>query len=188
MARHLAEEDLLAAARGDLEDEALAHLAGCEACREAVALGREGLELAYMAGRVPEPSPLYWESFRAQVGERIAAERAVSWPVGLWRRFGVVSLVPAVAMAALLVAVVSTSPGIKGSVPSAGPLLPAWQALPATSDDGGLDVLRGLALEGTDLQAATECRGLVECLDEMNDEESQDVADGLRAALPGGRS
>jgi hypothetical protein len=184
----LAEEDLLAAARGDEEDAARAHLAGCEECREAVAVGREGLDLAYRAGSVPEPSPLYWESFRVQVGERIAAERATSWPVGLWRRFGMVSLVPAIAMAAVLVAVLPTSPGIKEPTPSAGPLLPAWQALPAPADDGGLDVLRGLALEGTDLQAATECRGVVECLDEMNDEESQDVADGLRGALPGGRS
>ena len=137
------------------------------------------------ASGVPEPSSLYWESFRRQVGERIAAERTISWPVRLWGRFGR-PLVSAAAAAALLIALIPAWPRPAGSV-AVGPLLPAWQALPASADDSGLDVLRGLALQGSDLQAATECQGVVACLDDMDDQESQDLADALRA-LPGKRS
>ena len=188
MARHLTEEALLAAAQGDEEKSALAHLEGCGACRERVAQGREGLDLARLASDVPEPSPLFWESFRLQVGQRIAAEREASWPARFWRRFGLASLVPLAAAAALLIVAIPAARRDLGASPSPGPPLPAWEALPVSADDGALDVLRGLALQGTDLQAATECQGVVECLGEMNDEESQDLADALRGELPGGRS
>ena len=187
MARHLADERLLAAAQDEEDALARAHLESCGACREAVARARQGLGLAQLAGGVPEPSSLYWESFRLQVGERIAAERTISWPVRLWGRFGIGSLVSAAAAAALLIALIPTWPRPAGSVAVPGPLLPAWQALPASADDSGLDVLRGLALTGSDLQAATECQGVVACLDDMDDQESQDLADALRA-LPGKRS
>jgi hypothetical protein len=183
----LADEELLAAAQDDGDAGARAHLESCGACREGVARARQGLGLAKLAGAVPEPSPLYWESFRVQVGERIAAARPTSWSVRLWRRFGIRFLVPAAAAAALLIALIPAWPRHSGSAAGPAKLLPAWQALPASADDSGLDVLRGLALEGTDLQAATECRGVVACLDDMDDEESQDLADALRG-LPGKRS
>ena len=186
MARHLTEEALLAATQGDEEKSAIAHLEGCGACRERVAQGREGLDLARLASDVPEPSPLFWESFRLQVGQRIAAEREASWPARFWRRFGLASLVPLAA--ALLIAVIPAARRDLGASPRPGPVLPAWEALPVSADDGGLDVLRGLALQGTDLQAATECQSVADCLGEMNDEESQDLADALRGELPGGRS
>ena len=188
MARHLTEEVLLVAVHGDEGEGARAHLAGCAACREEVAQGKEGFDLARLAGEVPEPSYLYWESFRLQVSQRIAAERETSWPTRFWQRFGLASLVPAAAAAVLLIVVVPLVRRDVGAVPSPAPVLPAWEALPASVDDGGLDVLRGLALQGTDLQAATECRSIALCLGEMSDEESQDVADGLRGQLSEGRS
>ena len=188
MAKHLSDEVLLAATRGDEDANARRHLAGCAACRERVGESREGLELACLASDVPEPSPLYWEAFRLQVGERIGAERAASWPARFWRRFGLASLVPAAATAALLIAVFPVLRGNVETAPSPAPALPAWEALPPSGDDGALDVLRGLALEGTGLQAATECGSVVECMGEMNDEESQDVAEALRGQWPEGRS
>lgn len=187
MAKHLTEEVLLAAAHGD-EDPALrTHLEVCAACRERLAEAKEGLDLARGASDVPEPSPLYWESFRLQVGQRIAAEGEPSGPVAFWRRFGLASLIPAVAAVALLVAFL---PALRRNVGGASPpaVLPAWQALPASADDAGLDVLRGLALQGRDLQAAAECGSVVDCLGEMNDEESEALADALRGELPEGRS
>ena len=187
MARHPAEEILLAAVRGEGDASTRAHLEGCGPCRERVAQAREGLDLAERARHVPEPSPLYWESFRREVGERIAALKEAAWPARFWRRFGP-ALVPAAVAAALLVALVPAVRRTFSPVPTPGPLLPAWEALPAAADDGALDVLRGLALQGTGLQAATECGSLMECLGEMNDEESQDVAAALRGALPEGRS
>ena len=188
MASHLKEEALLAATRGDEDAGARAHLEGCEVCRERVAQGKEGLALAGLASDVPEPSYAYWESFRDQVRDRIAAEKAPFWAARFWRRFGLASLVPAAAAAAFLIAVVPVARRSLGAMTSPGPVLPAWEALPATADDGAFDVLRGLALQGADLQAATECLGVVECLGEMNDEESQELADALRHELPEGRS
>lgn len=185
MARHLTEEVLLAAARGEGDAVSRAHLEGCGACRERVAQAREGLDLAEGASPVPEPSPLYWESFRLELGARIAAEREEAWPVRVWRRLGP-ALLPAAVAAALLIALV---PAVRRTAPPvAGPILPVWEALPSSADDGALDVLRGLALQGSDLQAATECGSVVECLGEMNDEESRDVAAAFRGALPEGRS
>ncbi len=188
MAKHLTEEVLLAAAHGDEDPAMRAHLEGCAACRERLAEAKEGLDLARGASNVPEPSPLYWESFRLQVGQRIAAGGEPSWPVAFWRRFGLASLIPAAAAIALLVAFLPALRRNVGGAPSPPALLPAWQALPASADDAGLDVLRGLALQGRDLQAATECRSVVDCLGEMNDEESQALADALRSELQEGRS
>ena len=75
----------------------------------------------------------------------------------------------------------------RGAAPSAGgPTLPAWEALPAASDDGSLDVLRGLALAGDDLEAAATCRDLADCLSALTDEESLILADALQAAAAGG--
>lgn len=188
MARHLREEALLGAARGDEDEGARAHLEGCGACRERVAEGKEGLDLARLASDVPEPSPLFWESFRREVGQRIAAEKEAFGPERFWQRFGLASLVPLAAAVVLLIAVIPAARRNLVPAPSPGPVLPAWEALPASAADGALDVLRGLALQGTDLQAATECQSLVDCLGEMNDEESQDLADALRGELPEGRS
>jgi hypothetical protein len=69
-----------------------------------------------------------------------------------------------------------------------GPPLPAWEALPAASDDGSLDVLRGLALSGSSLEAASECRDLADCLSALTDEESLTLGDALRGRLPESRS
>ena len=188
MARHLREEALLGAARGDEDEGARAHLEGCGACRERVVQGKEGLDLASLASDVPEPSPLFWDSFRREVSQRIAADGEASGAARSWRRFGLALLVPLATAAALLIAIIPAVRHNLGAAPGPGSVLPAWEALPASADDGALDVLRGLALQGTDLQAATECQSVVDCLGEMNDEESQDLADALRGELPEGRS
>ena len=188
MGKHLTQDALLAASEGDEHSATRAHLQDCAACRESLAETREGLDLARQASDVPEPSPLYWESFRLQVGRRIAAEGEPSWPVVVWRRFGLASLLPAAAAAALLIAFLPAVGRQLGTVKNPPALLPAWEALPPSTDDAGLLVLQGLAQEGSDLQAATECRSVVDCLGEMNDEESQALADALRSELPEGRS
>jgi hypothetical protein len=188
MAKHLTEAGLLAAADG-LEDPAeRAHLEACPACREALSGLRDGLDLARRASGVPEPSPQYWDSFRLQVERRIAAEAGPSWRALVWARFGLASLVPAVAVAVLLIAFGPVMRSGAGGAGGPAPLLPAWQALPAAPDDAGLEVLQGLALQGTDLQAAAECHSVVECVGDLDDEDSQALADALRKEIPEGRS
>jgi hypothetical protein len=151
-------------------------------CRERVQAAKQGLELARGTKGVPEPSPLYWEALRTQVGRRIAEEP----PVPAWRRWGravgAFSLVPAAA-AVLLLALL---PFWRKSSPD--PALPAWEALPPAAEDTSLDVLRGLVYEGNDLEAAAGCRDVVECLSTLSEEESQALTDALRSSLEEGRS
>jgi len=184
--RHLSDEDLWASLEA-LGEEAGEHLAACAACRTLRREAEEGLALAAEGGAVPEPSPLYWEAFRRQVERRIAEEPAPSgWSA--WRRWvSLRSLVPLGAAVALALALV---PGLRGPgapEPASSPL-PAWQALPSAADDPGLDVLRGVALSGDDLDAAAGCGEVTECLSVLSDEESQEVAEVLRARLPGVQS
>lgn len=179
MRAHASVEDLMGVLEGQGARHALSHLDGCAQCRARLEHAREGL----LAGRdvdVPEPSPLYWEAFRRQVSRRISAdERALGW----WR------LGPALIAAALLVALVSVLPfRIHG--PGASPVpqtLPAWSALPALEDDGGLSVLEAMTPSAEDLGPAAAC-GAGECLAELSDEESLAVAGALRDELAGGEA
>lgn len=186
MAKHLTEETLWQLAQGEtLEEAAREHLEACPACREHLRGTEEGLDLAREASFVPEPSPLYWQAFRRQVERRIA-EEPVPVVASAWRRF----LRPGVLVPAGVAALVLLLPVLRqGSTPSVvEPTLPAWEALPAADEDGSLDVLRGLALEGSDLAAAALCRDVADCLSALTDEESLTLADALRERLPEGRS
>src|SRR6185503_6868631 len=78
------------------------HLDACASCAERLAVVRAGLGLARTTD-VPEPSPLYWESFRRQVGQRIqTAPEPSRHRFLLWG--------PALAAAAAVVAVVVLGP------------------------------------------------------------------------------
>jgi len=180
MTGHLTEEAMLRVLEGAADPSTRAHAMACTACSAGVREAEEGLALAREGSDVPEPSPLYWESFRREVGERIAEEPASP---ASWRRFfGLASLVPVAAAAALLVAVIPWRE-VRPPAQDAGKVLPAWEALPSAVEDAGLVVLEGLALGGSDLEAAAGCRGVVDCLEAMSDEESQDVALELHSAL-----
>ncbi len=67
---HLADEVLLDVIDDGGAEEARGHLAGCAECRQRLGDAREGLALLADAD-VPEPSPLYWTSFRQQVERRL---------------------------------------------------------------------------------------------------------------------
>ena len=172
MRRHLPDETLM-----DVVDEAAtpaarAHVAACAECRGRVEEAREGLALARGAD-IPEPSPLYWQAFRRQVGRRVETEdRRASW----WR------LVPIAAAAAGLVAMV---PILHAPTP-VGPSLPAWSALPPADQDPGLAILQGFATVGGDLVATHEGRGVTEYIATLSDDESRALADVLRDRLKGG--
>jgi len=170
MATHLTDEKLMDTLFGTLDVPASAHLAACPACAARLEEVRAGLDAARTA-EVPEPSPLYWEAFRRQVGGRIEREGAAR----RWRW----TLVPAFAAAAALLVLVPLS--WRGpAVPSPAPALPAWSALPPADEDDGLDVLEGVALAEAELPAVTSRRAVVESLAELTADEVEALGDALR--------
>jgi hypothetical protein len=187
MSNHLTEEQVWTSVEDHLKEPALSHLLACAACRERRRDAEEGLSLAGEGGSVPEPSPLYWAAFRRQVERRIGEEPSPS-AFAAWRRFFAPGTLVPVGVAAVMVLLVV--PLLRqGSAPApASPALPVWEALPAARDDGSLDVLRGLALAGIDLDTAAGCQEVVECLAALSDEESLALAEVMRVRMPEGRS
>jgi hypothetical protein len=167
---HLSDETLMDIVSGTADGPARAHAASCDSCRSRVAEASQGLAFAGDAA-VPEPSPLYWEAFRRQVSRRIEGDRRGAW---------VSWLLPVAAVAGLLaVAVPWLRPA--GPAPSAA-VLPAWSALPAGDQDGEMDVLRAVASADPDVALAFDrSTGAQDELSDLSDEESQDLADRLKA-------
>jgi hypothetical protein len=180
MMRHVPDESLpdLAEGRGSEADRV--HAAACGPCAARVEEAREGLALARRA-EVPEPSPLYWEAMRRNVGRRIADE---SRPSARWGW-----LVP-VASVAMVVAVLALTTG-RTHAPSVPPprTLTAWSALPPAEDDTSLDVLEGLAVVAdADLGELDEGRGVTAFLAGLSEDDCRVLADSLRPAGQGGGS
>ena len=149
----------------------------CARCTERVEEARAGLLLARRAD-VPEPSPLYWEAMRRNVGRRIAEEPR--------RREARAWLAP-VLVAATAILVVALTTG-RAHAPAAFPAakLPAWSALPPAEDDASLAVLEGVAIADGDLGTLDEERGVSAFLAGLSDEEYRALADSLREAGHGG--
>lgn len=164
MARHLSDEALLEALEGNTPG--LAHLDSCADCAGRLAEAADGLGLARGA-RVPEPSPLYWEAFRHQVGRRIETVGAGrSW------RWAWMPLVAAAAVAIIVAVPLWKAPP--------APVLPAWSALPPADQDDGLAVLEGVDLADADLPAVADERGAAESLADLSDDEAHAVEAALR--------
>jgi len=157
---------LLDSGRPDAGD----HVETCPACRSRLDAAREALAWASEA-QVPEPSPLYWTAFRAQVSRRIDSERARRRRFGLWSGLA--------AAAGLAGAVAFLARGPEPS-PAALAVLPAWSALPSAEDDAGLAVLEALAPVSLEL---AECRGLDDCLGDLSEAESLELAEALRQEM-----
>ena len=131
---------------------------------------------------VPEPSPLYWDAFRRQVGRRSAEEPPAR---GLAPVASRPWLAPAAAAVALLWRWSSRRERAAGAV--AAPALPAWSALPPREDDAGLDVLEVWPRRRRP-RGRCRVRGVADCLIGLSDEESLDLADALRASWRRARS
>jgi hypothetical protein len=172
---HLSDDALVEALEGAVSDAARRHVSGCAACRSRIDAALEGLAMARGAD-VPEPSPLYWEAFRRQVGRRIAADpRSPSrWP-----------LAAGLAAAAALVAAIAIGVWKAPFAPARPPaVLPAWSALPPAEEDVGFAILEGLETTSDDWAVAT-CAGIAECVAGLSDEESLAVAGAFEASVEG---
>jgi hypothetical protein len=175
---HVPDDRLLDAVLGEADPRDTAHLAACDRCRTLVAEAAQGLASGADVA-VPEPSPLYWESFRAQVSRRLDEPAAPAR-----RRFFAPALLAAAAVVAVIGLLPTSSPDPDVRPPAA--TLAAWSALPAQEDDPGLVALEGLQAEPVDLAGAGACTDVTACLAAMSDEESGELADLLRAELEGG--
>jgi hypothetical protein len=178
---HLSDQELLELALTDAAP-GRPHVAGCALCRERAESARDGLLLAASAG-IPEPSPLYWESFRQQVGRRIAAEAAPRPRFALWGG-GVLALA---ASLALVAAIVPRPPSVATpvGVQSASGVLPAWSPLPPAEEDPGLEVLAA-AVAPLPAESAA-CSGVADCVTDLSEQESRDLAALLRQEMTPGR-
>jgi hypothetical protein len=105
--RHLREEDLIDLAEGVRLEGSAPHLASCESCRRQLADLRAMMSAA--AGvEVPEPSPLFWQHLSARVREAVSNEERASASAWMPRWLGWRSAVPAVAVAAVVLAAAVT--------------------------------------------------------------------------------
>lgn len=173
---HVSDAELMDVLEGTAGRAASRHVEDCRECAARVEEASRGLSLARNAD-VPEPSPLYWESLRRQVGGQIL-ERAPQTPVRPW------VLGPALALAASLVAAVSLLlPTSRVSAPQGPTLLPAWSALPSADEDEGLEVLRAMAPVADDLGTVTAGQGMADYVEDLSAEESLALADALREEL-----
>ncbi len=178
MPKHLTDESLIDLLEERAGSETRRHASECRLCEARLQDAQRGLELAQRA-EVPEPSPLYWEHFRRQVGRRLETAEPRRWPGFVWG--------PLLATAAAAVAVALWVPGTtneRGRAPA--PLLPAWSALPPSESDEGLPVLAAVAPHAGELGVVADCRDLGSCLAELSDEESRALAEALRGQLAKG--
>lgn len=172
MRRHLSDEKLWEALEGGASP---AHLGECGECRARLEEAREGLALARQAD-VPEPPLQYWQGFRRRLGDRLDEPRRVAWRGWL--------LWPALAAlaAGLLFLALPQRGVVTPRRPSAA--LPAWSPL-AASDAVGVSLLQAVA---DDLGPEAECREVEECVSDLSDAQSRELAEMLRQELPGRQS
>jgi hypothetical protein len=64
---------------------------------------------------------------------------------------------------------------------AAATVLPSWSALPPADDDPGFEVLKAVASSDSDLAASYERTNIQELLSDLSDEESQALAERLKA-------
>lgn len=179
---HLPEEALMDVLDGVAAPAARAHAAACAECGARLAEAASGMTLAREAD-VPEPSPVYWQRFRTQVGSRIEAE-----PVSRWKHVfaspWLAAAAAVVAASAVLIPRAAHTPPV--SSPATAAVLPAWSPLPPAEEDPGLDLLAAVVPGTTGLGPLAECQGLGDCMAEaatLSDEDSARLTDALRREL-----
>jgi hypothetical protein len=170
---HLSEERLLDVLEGNAAASA-SHAESCGRCRERLEAARSGLMLAREAGEIPEPSAVYWESFRQKVDQRIDGG------AGAWR-FG---LRPALATAAALVALFALVPVSKvDREPPQPRTLPPWTALPPVAEDASFALLQGLEAAEDEVAVEAVRHGMADVVAELSDVERKQFAEALQAVL-----
>jgi hypothetical protein len=152
--RHLSEEDLIDLADGARSGDSAPHLASCESCRRQLA--DLCAAMSAVAGvEVPEPSPLFWQHLSARVREAVSNEERASASAWMPCWLGSRSVVPAAAVAAVVLAAAVTlrMEWPRPAVSPEGLQPPQVAVVGATSgedgvslaDDASLGLIAGLA-------------------------------------------
>jgi hypothetical protein len=176
---HLGDDVLIDLLDGAATDDARAHAASCVHCRARLEGATAGLDAARDA-EVPEPSPLFWQSFRRQVDSRIRSQTPS------WRRLAVSPWLAAAAAVVAAVALLVPGGPERGPAPAASVILPAWSPLPPADEDPGLEVLAAVVPETASADALADCQGLGDCLADaadLSDEERAALAEDLRREM-----
>ncbi len=178
---HVGEDVLIDLMDGVANAEACAHAASCLHCRARLDQAVSGLERARSAD-IPEPSPLFWESFRRQVDRRLEAGD----PSPVWKRFAALPWLAAAAALVVAVAVLIPRGPAPAPAPAPSAVLSAWSALPPADEDPGLDLLAAVVPGTSGLGPLAECQGLGDCMTEaaaLSEEESATLTEALRRDL-----
>lgn len=171
MSTHLQDDLLLDVMEGTAPAEASRHARECGQCSARVAEARAGFALAAGAD-APEPSPLFWDTFRRRVAADIDAGRPA-----VRSRFATF-VAPALLATAATVAFLSFVPRTPAPL-SVVPVPVAAVSAPPVADDAALDA----AIASID---DLGCRDVDACVASLTDEESRALAEALRADLGSG--
>jgi hypothetical protein len=128
---HLSPEEFVDAAEGTRPESSLPHLAECDRCRRELADLRRTMAVAVDVD-VPEPSPLFWDSLSARIGERIDGLADRSW----WQAWIRPRVLVPLSAAALLVLIVALAPQSRDARVAA-PVVPAPAAAVEPANDSG---------------------------------------------------
>jgi anti-sigma-K factor RskA len=112
MTKHLSPAEYVDALDGELTRARQTHLDECAACRLSVAELTDVLTQTQQSVEhdVPEPSPLFWQHFEQRVGVAIAEETMAASSTGWWHRLSDFRRAPALAAAAVVIAMVALVP------------------------------------------------------------------------------
>jgi hypothetical protein len=179
---HVSDAALMDVVEGAAGERAEQHVAQCARCRARVDEARAALGLA-AAAAVPEPIPSYWDAQRRRVARSLVEAPPARSRRPLW---AAVAVAGAAVMAFLTVAPAKDPVPARVTPPSVA--LPAWSPLPDADDDPALPILELVAPTVATAMPAAVCTDVSECVVGLSDDESQELADALRAQLAQGRT
>ena len=178
---HVSDAALMDVVEGAAGERAERHVAQCAGCRARVDEARTALGFV-AAATVPEPIPSYWDAQRRRVARSLVEAPPARSRGPLWAAVAVAGA----AVIAVLTVAPARPPVPVHATPSVA--LPAWSPLPDADDDPALPILELVAPTVATAMPAAVCSDVSECVVGLTDDESQELAEALRAQLGQGRT
>lgn len=178
---HVSDAALMDVVEGAAGERTERHVAQCARCRARVDEARTALGFA-AAATVPEPIPAYWDVMRRRVAHTLVEAPAARSRRPLWAAAAVAG--------AVVIAFLTVGPA-EDPAPVQAPkvaALPAWSPLPEADEDPSLPILELVAPTVAAAMPSAVCSDVSECVVGLTDDESQELADALRAQLAQGRT
>ena len=178
---HVSDAVLMDVVEGAGGDRAQRHVAECARCRVRVDEARTALGWT-AAAAVPEPIPSYWDVMRRRVALALVEAPSARSRRPLWAAAAVAG--------AVVITFLTVGPAKDPAAPHAPKVaaLPAWSPLPEADEDPSLPILELVAPTVAAAMPSAICSDVSECVVGLTDEESQELADALRAQMARGRT